>query len=101
MKTIFRFVQARLLGVPFTTRVWYNFKAMLPTRALSNNSFVEIFDEDGRYINCPSIGGTVVYNIKGKRYIYEVIGFKNESRYRDWLNDTDYINPIIRFVKPV
>ena len=101
MKTIFRFVKARLLGVPFTTRVWYNFRAMLSKRELSNNSFVEIFDEDGRYIDCPSIGGTLVYNIKGKRYIYEVIGFKNESRYRDWLYDTDYINPIIRFVKPV
>ena len=101
MKRIIQFIKAQLLGVPFTTRVWYNFRAMLSKDELLNHSFIEIFDERGSYIDCPPVGGTVIYNIKGKKYLYEVVGFKNESRSRDWLYDTDYINPIIRFVKPI
>lgn len=89
--------QAKKYGVPFREREWYNFRAMLSKDELTKYSFIEIFDEKGRYIDCPSIGGEVIYNDKGQRYLYRVIDFKNESRNRDWLYDTDYINPVIEF----
>jgi len=72
---------------------------MLPKCRLAEESFIEIFDADGSYINCPGIGGTVIYNDKGRSFLYEVIGFDNESPNRDWLFDSDYINPIVRYVK--
>ena len=43
----------------------------------------------------------VIYNDKGKRYEYKIIGFKNESRNRDWLYDTDYINPVIEHIRKI
>lgn len=98
---LFRRMRAAICNVPFRKRVWYNYRAMLPSDHLAGKSFVEIFDEHDRYIYCPDIGGLLVYNINGVRYLYRVIGFKNESRNRDWLYDTDYINPIIEFVKPL
>ena len=90
--------QAKKYGIPFRERKWYNYRAMLPKDELPNKTFIEIFDENDRYIDCPDIGGTVILNDKGSRYTYRVVGFKNESRNRDWLYDTDYINPIIEFV---
>lgn len=99
--TLFRRASAVMHKVPFRKRVWYNYRAMLPSDELSGKSFVEIFDERGRYVDCPGIGGTLVYNVDGTRYLYRVVDFKNESRNRDWLYDTDYINPVIEFVKPL
>ena len=96
---IMRRLQAELLGAPFRLRVWYNYRAMLPDDKLEGKKFVEIFDQKGAYIECPEVGGTVVYRYKGKRYLYRVVGFENESRNRDWLYSTDYIHPIIEFVK--
>ena len=93
-----RMRQAKKYGVPFCKRMWYNYRAMLPKDILSEKSFIEIFDESGRYIDCPGIGGEVVYNNRGERYRYRVVGFKNESRYRDWLYDTDYIHPVVEFM---
>lgn len=90
--------EAKNEGIPYQKRMWYNYRAMLPKDKLAERSFIEIFDGDGRYINCPGIGGTIIYNNKGKRYLYEIIGFDNESRCRDWLYDYDWINPIVRYV---
>lgn len=90
--------EAKREGVPYEKRMWYNYRAMLSKDELAEKSFIEIFDKSGCYINCPGIGGTVVYNNKGRRYLYEIIGFKNESRYSDWLYDGDWINPIVRYV---
>ena len=101
MKRIFRRLRAKKLGVPFRKREWYNYRAMLSKDNLNDTLFIEIFNDKGRYVECPKIGGTVVYNIKGTKYIYRVIGFKNESRNRDWLYNSDYIHPIIEFVKPL
>ena len=94
-------INALRYNAPFRKRVWYNFRAMLPLKELIGYSFVEIFDEDDNYISCPGIGGTVVYNINGRKFLYRVVGFQNESRNRDWLYDTDYINPVIEFIKPL
>jgi len=91
--------EAKREGVPYKKRMWYNYRAMLSKDELAEKSFIEIFDENGRYINCPGIGGTIIYNNKGKRYLYEIIGFDNASRCSDWLYDSDYINPIVRYVK--
>lgn len=99
--TVFRRVRAAICKVPFRKRVWYNFQAMVPSDHLAGKSYIEIFDEHDRYIDCPDVGGLLVYNINGARYLYRVIGFKNESRNRDWLYDTDYINPVIEFEKPL
>ena len=96
-----RKIKAKKLGIPFRKREWYNYRAMLSKEELPEYSFIEIFNENGRYIDCPPIGGTVIYNIKGKKYLYRVVDFKNESRNRDWLYDTDYINPIIEFVEEI
>lgn len=90
--------EAKREGVPFEECMWYNYRAMLPKDKLAEESFIEIFDKNNRYINCPGIGGTVIYNNKGRLYLYEIVGFKNESRNRDWLYDSDYINPIVRYV---
>lgn len=98
---IIRMFKALLNKAPFHKRVWYNYRAMLPLEELIGDSFVEIFDEEGHYISCPGIGGTVVYNINGRKFLYRVVGFQNESRNRDWLFDTDYINPVIEFIKPL
>jgi len=96
-----RKVRAFINKVPFRKRVWYNYRAMLPSEHLAGKSFVEIFDENDKYIDCPNVGGFLVYNVNGYKYLYRVIGFENESRNRDWLYDTDYINPVIEFVKPL
>lgn len=98
-KSLKRKREAKCEGVPYEKRMWYNYRAMLPKDCLAEKSFIEIFDEDGRYINCPGIGGTVIYNNKGRRYLYEVVGFDNDSPNRDWLYDSDYINPIVRYVE--
>lgn len=98
---LFRRMRAARCKVPFRKRVWYNYRAMIPSDRLTGESFVEIFDEHNHYIDCPDIGGFLVYNINGARYLYRVIGFKNENPNSDWLYDTDYINPVIEFVKPL
>lgn len=91
--------EAQHEGVPYQKREWYNYCAMIPKKERAEKSFIEIFDENDHYINCPGIGGTVIYNNKGKRYLYEIIGFDNASRYSDWLYDGDWINPIVRYVR--
>ena len=93
--------EAKREGVPFRECMWYNYRAMLPKDILAEKSFIEIFDADGRYINCPGIGGEVVYNAHGRRYRYRVVGFKNDSPNRDWLYDNDYINPVVEYVGKV
>lgn len=98
MKLI-RKLLAKLYHVPFEVTVWYNYRAMLPKNELEGKTFVECFDEEGKYIFPPKKGENVIYNIKGERYVYKIIGFNNDRRDKDWLYDTDYINPIIQFVK--
>ena len=98
-KSLKRKREAKREGVPYQERMWYNYRAMLSKTDLAKYSFIEIFDADGSYINCPGIGGTVIYNDKGQRYLYEVIGFDNNSRDSDWLYDGDWINPIVRYVE--
>lgn len=93
--------EAASYGVPFQEREWYNYRAMLPKDVLKDKTFIEIFDSHGNYIDCPGIGGTVILNSRGRRFEYKVVGFKNESRNRDWLYDTDFINPIIRYQRVV
>ena len=98
-KSLKRKREAKREGVPYQERIWYNSRAMLSKADLAEYSFIEIFDADGSYINCPGIGGTVIYNDKGRRYLYEVIGFDNNSRDSDWLYEGDWINPIVRYVE--
>lgn len=98
MKLI-RKLRAKHYHVPFEVTVWYNYRAMLPKNELEGKTFVECFDEDGKYIYPPKKGENVIYNIKGERYVYKIIGFNNDRRDKDWLYATDYINPIIQFVK--
>jgi len=74
---------------------------MLPKDILAEKSYIEIFDADGRYIDCPGIGGTVIYNDKGRRYLYEVLGFDLDSPHKDWPYCTDYINPVIQYIGKV
>lgn len=93
--------KAKKYGVPFRERKWYNYRAMLPKDTLAKKSFIEIFDENGHYIDCPPVGGEVIYNDKGQRYLYRIVGFKNESRNRDWLYDSDYICPVVEFLRKV
>lgn len=99
---IFRRLKAKMHNVPFRKRMWYNHMAMIPKeeRESKENSYIVIFDKDGKYIDCPNVGGMVTVYYYGKLYLYKVIGFKNDSRYRDWLYDGDWINPIVEFVKP-
>ena len=97
-KSLKRKREAKREGVPYQGRVWYNYRAMLSKADLAEDSFIEIFDADGRYIKCPDVGGTVIYNDKGRRFLYEVIGFDNDSPNSDWLYDDDWINPIVRYV---
>jgi hypothetical protein len=100
-RSLMRRREAKREGVPYEKRMWYNYRAMLSKDELAGKSFIEIFDKSGSYINCPGIGGTVIYNNKGRHYLYEIVGFKNESRYSDWLYDGDWINPIVRYVGKV
>ncbi len=93
--------QAKEYGVPFRKKMWYNLRAMLQSDKLSNHSFIEIFDEKGHYIDCPGIGNEVIYNHHGNKFRYKIIGFKNESRNRDWLYDTDYIMPVCEFIAKI
>ena len=90
--------EAKQEGMPFRKKEWYNYMAMLSKDSLAERTFVEIFDKDGHYIDCPHVGEEVILNNRGKRYRYRIIGFKNDSRNRDWLYDTDYINPIIEYI---
>ena len=92
---------AAKFGVPFRQKMWYNYRAMLPKDKLSQKSFIEIFDKDGQYIVCPPVGGEVVYNNKGKRFLYRIVDFDNESPNRDWLYDSDWINPIVEFIEKI
>ena len=60
-------------------------------------TFVECFDNEGNYIYPIEVGMDVIYYVKGKRYVYTIVGFDNDRPDKDWLYDTDYINPIIEF----
>ncbi len=93
-----RKAEAKRNGVEFRFKKWYNLRAMLPKDELVKHSFIEIFDKDGRYIDCPSIGGEVILNHHGERYKYKVVGFQNQDRDSDWLYETDYINPVIEYL---
>lgn len=88
-------------GVPFRKKMWYNYRARFLKDELSQKSFIEIFDKDGRYIECPPVGGEVVYNNKGQRFLYRIIDFDNDSRNKDWLYDSDYINPVVEFIEKI
>ena len=99
MIKLIRKILARRLGVPFQVTVWYNYRAMLPKKELEGKTFVECFDEEGKYIFPPEKGENVIYNIQGQRYLYKIVGFDNMNPWSDWLYSTDYINPIIQFVK--
>ena len=50
MIKLIRKILAHRLGVPFQVEVWYNYRAMLPKNELEGKTFVECFDEDGKYI---------------------------------------------------
>ena len=95
---ILKRLQAKKFGVPFRKREWYNYRAMVGEERANEKGAIEIFDENGRYIDCPGIGGFVIYKKNGGEYKYKIVDFKNESRNRDWLYDTDYICPVIEFV---
>lgn len=90
---------ARKYKVPYQTRIWYNYQAMLSKDEYDESNFVVIFDFRGKYIPCPKTGETVTYHIQGNDYQYRIVGFDNDRVDRDWLYPTDYINPIIQFVK--
>lgn len=94
-KSLKRKREAKREGIPYEKRMWYNYRFMLPKSRLAEKSFIEIFDADGCYINCPDIGGSVIYNDKGRRYLYEVIGFDNNSQNEYAVERKD---PIVRYV---
>lgn len=94
-KSLKRKREAKREGVPYEKRMWYNYRFMLPKSRLAEKSFIEIFDADGCYINCPGIGGSVIYNDKGRRYLYEVIGYDNETH--NWY-EGERNAPIVRYV---
>lgn len=98
ISSLYRRHEAKREGVPFRKRAWYNLRAMLPEYAREGKTFIEIFDEKGHYITCPSVGGEVTLNCKGRLYRYVIVGFENESPNKDWLQDSDYINPIIEYL---
>lgn len=75
--------------------------AMLPKKEREGKNYIEIFNEQGCYIDCPEVGGMVKYRYEGNLYWYKVVGFKNESRNKDWLFRGDWINPIIEFISKV
>ena len=95
---ILKRLQAKKFGVPFREREWYNYRAMVGEERANKMGAIQIFDENKRYIDCPGIGGFVIYKKNGAEYKYKIVGFKNESMNRDWLFDTDYIHPVIEFV---
>ena len=99
MIKLIRKILARRLGVPFQVKEWYNYRAMLPHDKIKDITFIECFDANGKYIYPPEKGATVIYNIKGERYLYKIIGFDNDRPDKDWLYATDYIMPIIEFMK--
>lgn len=91
--------EAKRECVPYKKRMWYNYRAMLSKDSLAEESFIEIFDESGRYISCPGIGGTVIYNNKGRRYLYEIVGFYTMT-YDEWqgyLKEMGYDGPEMPF----
>lgn len=100
MKIIRRII-AKIYGVPFRERMWYNYMAMIPKdeRESKDKRYIVIFDKGGEYIDCPKVGGLVTVYYYGKLYLYKVIDFKNDSRCGDWLFDGDWKNPIVEFVK--
>lgn len=98
MLKIFRKMLARYYKVPFPKKEWYNYRAMLGTD-VSGKTFIESFDDNNKYILPPKKGEEVIYNVKGKRYVYIVVGFEDDSPNRDWLFDYDWVNPIIQFKK--
>ena len=98
MIKIIRKLLAKYYKVPFCKKVWYNYRAMLG-RDHEYKTFVECFDNEGNYIYPIDVGMDVIYYVKGKRYVYTIVGFDNDRQDKDWLNDTDYINPIIEFKK--
>lgn len=98
MVKIIRKLLASYYKLPFRLKVWYNYRVMLG-RDHEYKTFVECFDKDGKYIYPIEVGMDVIYYVKGKRYVYTIVGFDNDRPDKDWLYDTDYINPIIEFKK--
>ena len=78
---ILRQIKAKWYGVPFCVRVWYNFLAH--TREKDANGII-IF---------------VTYRYKQQLYQYRVVAYQDENPNRDWLYGSDYIHPIIEFVR--
>ena len=95
MLKILRKILARYYKIPFQKKEWYNYQVMIG-RDHEDKTFVECFDKEGNYIY-PIKGLEVIYHVKGKRYVYKIVGFDNDSRDKDWLYATDHINPIIEF----
>ena len=93
---ILRQIKAKWYGVPFCVRVWYNFLAH--TREKDANGII-IFDDEKCYIEPPIVGGLVTYRYKQQLYQYRVVAYQDENPNRDWLYYTDYIHPIIEFVR--
>ena len=100
LSIIKKFLAKHIYHVPFRKKEWYNFQAMMLEEDYPKMSYIEIFDEQGKYIPCPSVGNEVTYHIHGVPYLYKIVGFQNDRKDKDWLYpDTDWINPIIQFKK--
>ena len=93
---ILRKIRAKIYGVPFRTREWYN--CLAHTREEDANGII-IFDDKDDYIEPPRIGDLVTYRYKKQLYQYRVVAYQDENPDRDWFYDTDYIHPIIEFVR--
>ena len=98
---IIRRIKAAIEKVPFEHKEWYNFMAHIPKEEYTKYSHIVCFDENGKYIRCPQIGSEVVWQSGERKYIYKIVGFRNQSAYSDWLYDSDYINPVIQFVRAI
>lgn len=94
---ILRKIRAKKYGVPFRIRVFYNYLAHV--RKENYDDGIIIFDDKNDYIDPPRIGGLVTYRYKKQLYQYRVVAYQNENPNRDWFYDTDYIHPIIEFVR--
>ena len=93
--------KARRYHVPFRKKVWYNWMVYTLKEERNSTDGIVVFDKDGCYISCPKIGGVVKYRCKGDLYSYRVVGFDNDSPYKDWLFESDRIYPIIEFISKV
>lgn len=70
----------KLNNPPIKVRTMYNYQLTLDEKNYNTNSYIEVLDKKGNYIECPQVGKTVIYYINGEKFLYKLIDIDTNAR---------------------